>query len=47
MIKVQAIAWVQEYSGPDSTWKIYRTVPVTYKKRRYYDILHMGYRDND
>lgn len=36
-MKVQAIAWVPEYSGKDSTWCIYRTVEVTYKKRRRYD----------
>jgi hypothetical protein len=47
MTKIQGIAWVPEYSGQDSTWKTYRTVPVTYKKRRHYDLLHLGYRDND
>lgn len=35
-MKVQAIAWVPEYSGCDCTWKVDRTATVTYKKRRTY-----------
>lgn len=34
MTKIQGIAWISEYSGIDSTWKVFRTANVTYKKRR-------------
>ena len=35
-MKVQARAWVPEYSGNDSTWRVWRSATVTYKKRRKY-----------
>lgn len=31
--RVQGVAWVPEYSGNDSTWRVFRTTSVTLKRK--------------
>ena len=37
----QGVAWVSEYSGNDSTWKVYRTTRVYHKRRRTYELCYI------